>query len=318
MLKAEKVSKNFIIHHHPLIRLGHHDHLIKAVDGVSLELSPGDLTGLIGESGSGKTTLAKTLVGLYRPTSGRILYEKSDISLLEKDKYRQFRREVQMIFQDSDSTLDPRMTAIMLLEEPLKIQKIGNQKQRKEQIKRVMSQVNLAESFFNRYPSELSGGQRQRLAVARALLLNPRVIVADEPLAGLDSIIRMQILRLLLELKKELGLTYLLITHDLEIAAAVCSHIIVFYRGQIVEYLDGSEFEKKACHPYTEYLKKGSEISFSDSGEHDLHHPAAGFPGGCFFAANCPHRTTVCTQDLPELKEIQKGHGVRCWEIKSQ
>jgi peptide/nickel transport system ATP-binding protein len=312
VLKAENVSKHFLIHHNPLVRLGHHDHLIKAVDGVSFELYKGDLTGLIGESGSGKTTLAKTLVGLYRPTSGRVYYENRDISALEKQEYRKFRREVQMIFQDPDSTLDPRMTVKTLLEEPLRIHHLGDGEKRKQQIIQVMSQVNLSESFLSRYPSELSGGQRQRLAVGRALLLGPLVIVADEPLAGLDSIIRTQILGLLLEIKKELGLSYLLVTHDLEMAEAVCNRIAVFNRGQIVEFLDGEGFEKKARHPYTEYLKNGANISPVALVDHDVHHnPLTSFEG-CSFVANCPHRTAVCMQSMPELREIDKGHSVRC------
>jgi peptide/nickel transport system ATP-binding protein len=315
MLKAENISKHFVIHHNPLVRLHHRDHLIRAVDGVSLELRPGDLTGLIGESGSGKTTLAKTLVGLYQPTSGCIYYQNRDISGLEKPDYRRFRREVQMIFQDPDSTLDPRMTLKELMEEPLRIQHQGDVQQRKRQIQRTMAQVNLAESFLGRFPSELSGGQRQRLAIARTLLMEPRLIVADEPLAGLDSIIRMQILRLLLEIKKELGLTYLLVTHDLEMAAAVCSRIAVFYRGQIVEFLDGADFENKALHPYTAFLKKGAEDSPPSVSDHDLHHVRTGQSGGCSFAAHCPQRIAICTQQIPELEEIEAGHGVRCWEI---
>lgn len=316
MLKAENVSRHFIIHHNPLVRLGHRDHLIKAVDGVSFELHAGEITGLIGESGSGKTTLAKILVGLYRPTSGRVLYENRDISLLEKTDYRRFRREVQMIFQDPDSTLDPRMTVKALLEEPLRIQHLGDAEQRKQHIKKVMAQVNLAETFLSRYPSELSGGQRQRLAVARALLPGPRVIVADEPLAGLDSIIRTQILKLLLEIKKELGLTYLLVTHDLDMAAAVCNRIAVFYRGQIVEYLDGADFEKKACHPYTEYLKNSPDIVASPATDHDVHHVSVESLEGCSFAAYCPHRTAICTQSMPELREVEAGHGVRCHVVE--
>lgn len=158
MLRAENISKHFIIHHNPLVRLGHRDHLIKAVDGVSFELRPGDLTGLIGESGSGKTTLAKTLVGLYQPTSGRIYYENRDISRLEKPEYRRFRREVQMIFQDPDSTLDPRMTVKALLEEPLRIQRLGDAEHRKRQIKEVMGQVNLAESFLGAIPPSFPEG----------------------------------------------------------------------------------------------------------------------------------------------------------------
>lgn len=141
------------------------------------------------------------------------------------------------------------------------------------------------------------------------------MIVADEPLAGLDSIIRTQILRLLLEIKKELGLTYLLVTHDLEIAAAVCSRIAVFYKGQIVEYLDGADFEKKACHPYTEYLKNSAELQPSPGVDHDVHHAPIVSSGGCSFAAYCPHRTAVCSQQMPDLKEVEAGHGVRCWVI---
>ena len=313
MLKAENLSKYFIVHHNPLGRIGHRDHIVKAVDGVSLNLNKAEILGIIGESGSGKTTLAKTLVGLYSPTGGSICYRNADISSLDRERYRSFRREVQIVLQDPDSTLDPRMTVKTLLEEPLRIHRVGNSQERQKRICQAMEQVNLAKSLLGRYPSELSGGQRQRVAIARVLLLEPQIIVADEPLAGLDRIVGMQILRLLLDLKKEFDLSYLLISHDLNVVISVCDRISVIYRGKIVETIDGERFDNEACHPYTDFLRGAFEDSVDKLLQNgDMHQGAPGSSSRCSYVDNCPSRASICSQYEPQLGDLGAGHLVRC------
>jgi peptide/nickel transport system ATP-binding protein len=318
MLKAENLCKYFTVRHSPLARIGHHDHVVKAIDGISLHLKNGEILGLIGESGSGKTTLAKTLAGLYHPTGGSVYYHGADIFSLSKEKYRSFRREVQLIFQDPDSTLDPRMTVKAILEEPLLIHRLGDARERDRLIIRVMEQVNLAGSCLGRYPSELSGGQRQRVAISRILLLEPQIIIADEPLAGLDNLVGTQILRLLLDLRKRLSLGYLLISHDLNLVTAVCDRISVIYRGKIVETIDGGRFDKEACHPYTDFLRGILEDKAEENLQnHDLHQHIGESSDRCPYVEKCPRRTTVCGQIEPLLQGLNAGHSVRCHLVHS-
>jgi peptide/nickel transport system ATP-binding protein len=313
MLKAENISKYFIVHHNLLARIGHRDHIVKALDGVSLNLKKGEILGLIGESGSGKTTLAKTLVGLYRPTAGSVYYYDADISSLDREKYRSFHREVQILFQDPDSTLDPRMTVKTLLEEPLLIHRVGNARERHHRISQMMEQVNLTKSFLGRYPSELSGGQRQRVAIARVLLLEPQIIVADEPLAGLDSIVGMQILRLLLDLKNKFNLSYLLISHDLNLVNSVCDRMSVICRGKIVETIDGERFDNEACHPYTDFLRGVVEDKTDELLQnHDLHQHHQESSDSCSYVDSCPHRTEICRHKTPLLRDLRAGHSISC------
>ena len=315
MIEVKTLKKYYRIRHNPLARFRHPDHIVKAVDNVSFEVKPGEVMGLVGESGCGKTTLARTMLRLDMPTSGRVLYAGHDIFGMSKTELKVLRKQVQIIFQDSNSTLDPRMSLGRILEEPLLIHKIGDKKSRRVYIDEIMEKVKLSSSFLSRYPSELSGGQRQRLSIARALLLEPQCIIADEPLSGLDPVVSAQLLDLMLSLQKEGNLTYLLISHNLNTVTYASDRIAVMYRGRIVEIIDGGRFENEAAHPYTRFLIKPSPSLAEDGVDEDIHsylhhHEHT----GCMFADKCPYKTKICSESAPELREIAEGHFVACYQ----
>jgi peptide/nickel transport system ATP-binding protein len=288
--------------------------VIKAIDGISLTIEKGEILGLVGESGCGKSTLARTVVRLLSLTSGQILYKGKDIATLDKRELKQLRRNVQLIFQDSDSALDPRMNTRQILMEPLRIHDMEGGQSR-QQIEDIMQKVRLSPAFLTRHPSELSGGQRQRLAIARALLLNPECIIGDEPLSGLDPVISMQLLDLMLSLKEDYGLTYVLISHDLNTVAYACDRIVVMYRGKIVELLNGEHFEAEAKHPYTRYLI-GTDGLVSKGPIFDgVHSDAEDDHAGCVFCRRCPDCRALCAEEAPELGTISTGHSVACHNV---
>jgi ABC-type oligopeptide transport system ATPase subunit len=227
---------------------------IKAVDGVSFCIKEGESLGLVGESGCGKSTLGKTILRLEEPTGGKIIYRGTDITALDKDAMRRFRKEMQMIFQDPEASLDPRMTIGQSICEPLVIHNIGDDKQREEILTQLLLQVGLEPAQANLYPHELSGGQKQRVGIARALALNPKFIIADEPVSALDVSIQAQILNLMLDIQRQRGLTYLFIAHDLSVIKYVAHRIGVMYLGRLVELADKQELFRKPLHPYTEAL----------------------------------------------------------------
>lgn len=313
MLEVRDLKKHFRIRHDPLARLrGHRDHIVKAVDGVSFEITEGEVLGLVGESGCGKTTLARTTLRLCPPTDGEVLFRGQDVFGMGRNELKQMRREMQVIFQDSNSTLDPRMNAGDMLEEPLLVHRIGRRSERRRLIASMIEKVQLSSAFLPRHPAELSGGQRQRLGMARALITRPRLVIADEPLAGLDPVVSTQLLELMLSLKREMGLTYLLISHDLSTVTYASDRIAVMYRGKIAEIIDADLFQSGALHPYTRFLQSPQHLPAEPGMNDDLHHHGGNGETGCVFFQRCQERVEMCSRSSPALQEIAPGHKTAC------
>lgn len=290
---------------------------IRAVDGVSLQVQQGETLGLVGESGCGKSTLARTILRLEAPTAGEIRFEGEDILRWKGAALKEFRRKVQMIFQDPYSSLNPRQTAGGIIEEPLYIHgHPGGREEIKKRLREIASVVGLDEEQLTRYPHEFSGGQRQRIGIARALILKPRLVIADEPVSALDVSIRAQILNLLKRLQCEFDLTYLFITHDLGVVRHMSDRIAVMYLGKIVEMGKAEQVCGAPVHPYTrallsavpsmDPLRKSERRMVS----WEMNSPA--MPKGCAFHPRCPVRCGICEQQEPPLEQDHAGHWVAC------
>jgi len=293
---------------------------VKAVDGVTLSVFKGDSFGLVGESGCGKSTLGRLILALETPTSGEVWFEGRNIFALPRRELRQTRRHMQVIFQDPFSSLDPRMTVRQILSEPLLIHKTYTQgAERAKRLSHLMDVVGLAQSHLDRFPHEFSGGQRQRIGIARALALNPRLVVADEPVSALDVSIQAQILNLLKDLQKEFHLTYLFISHDFSVVRHLCNRIAVMYLGKIVELTESEALFRDPQHPYTEALlsavpipdpeveRKRRRVILTGDLPSPLHPPS-----GCRFHPRCRYAVDSCRTDEPPLKEAKPGHWAAC------
>jgi|SRR5450755_2581076 oligopeptide/dipeptide ABC transporter ATP-binding protein len=287
---------------------------VRAVDGISFSIERGKTLGLVGESGSGKTTIGRTIVRLYKPTTGQILFENRDLAQLNGEPLRQIRKDIQMIFQDPFASLNPRYTIGSLISEPMSIYKIGSAKVIRERTEELLNVVGLRPEYIDRYPHEFSGGQRQRIVVARAISINPQFIIADEPVSALDVSVRAQVLNLMQRLQRQLNLTYLFVSHDLSVIRHVADRIAVMYLGKIVELADRDELYVAPKHPYTKALlsavpipdpkveKKRQRIILSG----DLPSPI-NIPSGCRFHTRCPMAQTICREVEPVF-EAKTGH----------
>lgn len=314
VLEVHDLKKHFPIRKGLLRRtVGH----VYAVDGVSFSINEGETLGLVGESGCGKSTVGRVILRLIEPTAGRIKIEGRDITVLPKRELRPYRRQMQIIFQDPFSSLDPRMSAGDIVGEPLRVHAIGRRRERRDQVAQLFERVGLRRAQMDNYPHQFSGGQRQRIGIARALALNPKLIIGDEPVSALDVSIQAQVINLLMDLQRDLGLSYLFISHNLAVVEHISHKIAVMYLGRIVEHADKRTIFTNPKHPYTEALL--SAVPVPDPAikrqkrvvQGDVPSPMKP-PSGCHFHTRCPYAVDRCKVESPVLRDVGGGQMVAC------
>ena len=315
LLDVEKLEVHFPIKKGLLAKtVGH----VYAVDGVSFNLGKGETIGLVGESGCGKTTTGLAVLRLIDPTGGTVTFQGMDISQRDKTELRSLKREMQIIFQDPFSSLNPRMTVNQIISDPMEIHDVYPGKERPERVAYLLEKVGLTPEQGKRYPHEFSGGQRQRIGIARALALNPKLIIGDEPVSALDVSIQAQIINLLIDLQEEFELSYIIIAHDLAVVEHICDRIAVMYLGKIVEMATYKEIYTNPKHPYTQALLSAIPVADPKVGKQriilkgDVPSPINP-PSGCNFHPRCPYRMDICDQAEPELKDVGGEHLAACY-----
>ncbi|MDQ6787888.1 MAG: dipeptide ABC transporter ATP-binding protein [Acidobacteriota bacterium] len=317
-VNTELIQVRNLVKHFPI---ENSDDVLRAVDGVSFSILAGETLGLVGESGCGKSTVGRCLLRLYEPTSGEILFEGENLVGLNNREMQKLRREMQIIFQDPYASLNPRLNIFSIVSEPLKIHGIGNKTEQRERVADLLKKVGLDADYMFRYPHEFSGGQRQRIGIARALALNPKLIIADEPVSALDVSVQAQVVNLLQDLQAEFGLTYLFISHGLAVVEHISQRVAVMYLGKIVEICEAKELYENPLMPYTKALL--SAIPVPDPKvkrerivlKGDVPTPINP-PSGCRFRTRCPWAIEDCARIVPELSEIEPNHFAACIRIE--
>ena len=315
--KSALVEVRHLVKHFPV---ENSDDVLQAVDDVSFDLFRGETLGLVGESGCGKSTVGRCLLRLHEPTSGEIVFEGTNIVDLPLAEMQKLRRKMQIVFQDPYASLNPRMSILSIVAEPLKIHGVESKREQKARVAELLSKVGLDPKYMTRYPHEFSGGQRQRIGIARALALHPDLIICDEPVSALDVSVQAQVVNLLQELQEEFGLTYLFISHGLAVVEHISDRVAVMYLGKIVEIADSVELYKKPLHPYTQALlsaipvpdpkHKRNRIVLKGDVPTPIHPPS-----GCRFRTRCPIAIKECAEIVPELREIEPNHFAACIRV---
>lgn len=313
LLSLQDLSKNFHVNGGTL----------KAVNHVNFDIKKGEMVGLVGESGCGKSTLGRTVMGIYSPTSGKILYDGEELHVKSAKDRLDYAKKAQMIFQDPYASLNPRMTVGDIIAEGMEIHKMYDADKRKKKVQELLELVGLNKEHANRFPHEFSGGQRQRIGIARALAIEPEFLVCDEPISALDVSIQSQVINLLIDLQKELGLTYLFIAHDLDIVRYISDRIVVMYLGHVVEIAEANEVYNHALHPYSQALLSAVPIPDPDLESQkqriilqgDVPSPI-NLPDGCPFVGRCSRACDKCHSDKPQLVEVEPNHFVACHNIE--